>query len=83
MTAAELRLRIMVDGKAHGFTLDVTDLIAATAEANECIVVTANQDGDLMCRSIAAAPASIFRPRAPVRYESRVSAAIALQRSTR
>jgi len=37
--------RIMVDGKAQGFTLDVSDMIiAATAEANHCIVVTANEN---------------------------------------
>ena len=37
--------RIMIDGKAQGFTLDVTDtIIAATAEANQCVVVTANED---------------------------------------
>jgi hypothetical protein len=36
--------RIMVDGKAQGFTLNVSDMIiAATAEANHCIVVTANE----------------------------------------
>lgn len=36
--------RIMVDGKAQGLTLDVSDMIiAATAQANQCIVVTANE----------------------------------------
>ena len=37
--------RIMVDGKKQGFTLDVSDMIiAATAEAHHCTVVTANED---------------------------------------
>jgi len=36
--------RIMVDGNAQGLTLDVSDMIiAATAQANQCIVVTANE----------------------------------------
>ena len=36
--------RIMVDGKSQGFTLDVADMIiAAIAEANQCVVVTANE----------------------------------------
>jgi hypothetical protein len=35
--------RIMVDGKRQGLVLDVTDMhIAAVAEVNQCIVVTAN-----------------------------------------
>jgi toxin FitB len=36
--------RLMADGKAQGLVLDVTDMhIAAVAEANECLIVTANE----------------------------------------
>lgn len=43
-TAALIWGRLMVDGKSQGLSLDVTDMhIAAVAEANQCIVVTANE----------------------------------------
>lgn len=42
--AALIWARIMVDGKNQGLSLNGTDMmIAAVAEANECVVVTANE----------------------------------------
>ena len=42
--AALIWARLMVDGKDHGLSLNGTDMmIAAIAEANDCLVVTANE----------------------------------------